>query len=67
MSFGVKGILVESESVVEVLSWNAYQKMRLKEHALSKASSLCAFANHSIEVREPVAEGQSLQKAEFVS
>ncbi|KAK5802088.1 hypothetical protein PVK06_029670 [Gossypium arboreum] len=54
--FEVKRILVDSGSVVDVLSWGAYQKMGLKEQALSKASTfwkqssqgegLYHFANH---------------------
>ncbi|KAH1072011.1 hypothetical protein J1N35_024339 [Gossypium stocksii] len=44
--FKVKMILVDSGSVVEVLTWDMYQKMGLKEQALKKVSSLYDFANH---------------------
>lgn len=49
--FEVKRILVNNKSVVEVLSWEAYQKMGLKEQALSKAGLLYSFANHPAEVK----------------
>lgn len=51
MGFKVKRILVDNGSMVEVLSWDAYQKMGLKEQALSKASLLYGFMNHPVEVR----------------
>ncbi|KAA3484423.1 Retrovirus-related Pol polyprotein from transposon 17.6 [Gossypium australe] len=38
--FKVKRILVDSGSAVEVLSWQVYQNMGLKEQALSEASPL---------------------------
>ncbi|KAH1129317.1 hypothetical protein J1N35_000695 [Gossypium stocksii] len=47
----VKKILVDSGSIVEVLSWEAYRKMGLKEHPLSKASKLYGFMNNPIEVK----------------
>ncbi|KAH1039611.1 hypothetical protein J1N35_041354 [Gossypium stocksii] len=49
-SFDVKRILVESGSTVEVLSWDVYRKIGLKEQALSKASQLYSFETHPIEV-----------------
>ncbi|KAH1108474.1 hypothetical protein J1N35_012242 [Gossypium stocksii] len=49
--FKVKRILIDSGSAVEVLSWDAYQKMRLKEKMLSKANPLYNFVNHLIEVK----------------
>ncbi|KAH1121439.1 hypothetical protein J1N35_004599, partial [Gossypium stocksii] len=49
--FEVKRILIDSGSVIEVLFWEVYQKMGLKEQALSKASLLYGFANHPIEVK----------------
>ncbi|KAH1032332.1 hypothetical protein J1N35_044506 [Gossypium stocksii] len=47
--FEVKRIHVNNGNVVEVLSWNTYRKMGLKEQALSKASPLYGFTNHLIE------------------
>ncbi|KAH1046721.1 hypothetical protein J1N35_037505 [Gossypium stocksii] len=45
--FKVKRILVDSGS----LSWEAYQKIGLKEQVLSKAGPLYRFANHLVEVK----------------
>lgn len=50
-NFEVKRILVYSGSAVEVLSWDAYQKMGLKEQTLSKGSPLYGFANHPAKVK----------------
>ncbi|KAK5825472.1 hypothetical protein PVK06_020309 [Gossypium arboreum] len=50
-SFKVKRIFVDSGKAVEVSSWNAYRKIRLKEQALSKASPFYGFANHPNEVK----------------
>ncbi|KAH1122017.1 hypothetical protein J1N35_005177 [Gossypium stocksii] len=49
--FEVKRILADSGSAVEVLSWDAYQKMGLKEQMLSKASLLYGFMNYPVEVK----------------
>ncbi|KAA3484523.1 RNA-directed DNA polymerase-like protein [Gossypium australe] len=49
--FEVKIILIDSGSVMEVLTLDAYQKTGLKEHALKKASPLYGFANHPVEVK----------------
>ncbi|KAK5836784.1 hypothetical protein PVK06_012585 [Gossypium arboreum] len=46
VGFEVKRILVDNGSAVEVLSWEVFQKMALKEHALSRASPLYDFMNH---------------------
>ncbi|KAH1082170.1 hypothetical protein J1N35_021931 [Gossypium stocksii] len=43
--FEVKRILVDSGSAVEVLTWEVYQKLGLKEQVLKKASLLYNFAN----------------------
>ncbi|KAA3465916.1 Transposon Ty3-G Gag-Pol polyprotein [Gossypium australe] len=51
VGFEVKRILVDSGSTVEVLTWEAYQKMRLKEKTLKRASPLYDFTNHPIEVK----------------
>ncbi|KAH1130379.1 hypothetical protein J1N35_001757 [Gossypium stocksii] len=50
-NFEVKRILVDSGSAVKVLSWEAYQKMGLKEQALSRVGPLYSFANHLVEVK----------------
>lgn len=49
--FEVKKILMDSGRTVEVLSWEAYKKIGLKEQALSRANPLYDFANHPIEVK----------------
>lgn len=64
--FEVKRILVDSRSAVEILVWEAYQKMGLKEQTLSNADLLYGFANHPIEVKGsitlPVTLGDSEHK-----
>lgn len=51
VGFEVKRIFVNSGSVVEVLTWEAYQKMWLEEQALKKENPLYDFANHLVEVK----------------
>ncbi|KAK5786138.1 hypothetical protein PVK06_040767 [Gossypium arboreum] len=51
-SFKVKRFLIDSGSKVEVLSWETYRKMRLKEEALSEASPLYDFMNYLVEVKD---------------
>ncbi|KAK5836476.1 hypothetical protein PVK06_012267 [Gossypium arboreum] len=47
----VKRILVNSGSIVEVLSWEAYKEMSLKRQSLLAASPLYGFVNYPVEVR----------------
>ncbi|KAK5812857.1 hypothetical protein PVK06_028300 [Gossypium arboreum] len=49
--FKVTRILVDSGSVVDVLIWDVYQKIRSKEQALRMANPLYSFANHPVEVK----------------
>ncbi|KAH1122323.1 hypothetical protein J1N35_005483 [Gossypium stocksii] len=49
--YKVKRILVDNGSVVEVLTWEAYQNMGLKGYVLSKDGSLYGFVNHSVQVK----------------
>ncbi|KAK5774952.1 hypothetical protein PVK06_042816 [Gossypium arboreum] len=59
--FKVKRILIYSGSIVEVLTWDAYLKIGLKEQDLRRMSLLYGFANHLVEVKRyitlPVALG----------
>lgn len=47
----VKRIILDSGSSVEVLTWEAYQKIGLKEQALKRASLFYGFANRSVKVK----------------
>lgn len=64
VGFGVKRILVDSENEVKVLSWEAYQKMGLKEQVLSKASPLYDFVNHPVEVKGSISLPNALGDGE---
>ncbi|KAK5839861.1 hypothetical protein PVK06_008706 [Gossypium arboreum] len=63
--FEVKIILVDSGSVMEVLTLNAYKKMGLKEYALKKVSPFIWLCKPSSQVKqnwEQEPEGQSSQQ-----
>lgn len=51
VNFKVRRILVDSGNAVEVLTYEAFQKIGLKKNALKKASPLYNFANHPVEVK----------------
>lgn len=48
--FQVKRILIDTDSVVEVLSWQAFKHMGLKDSTLKQSSSIYGFRNQLVEV-----------------
>ncbi|KAH1092395.1 hypothetical protein J1N35_019652 [Gossypium stocksii] len=67
VGFEVKRILVDSGSVVDVLSWEAYQKMGLKEQALSKASLLYGFRNSPVKAKGSITLPITLGDGEYTT
>ena len=72
--FLVERILVDSGNAVDVLHWDAFQKLGYKESTLRKTSPIYGFSNQPIQVKSAIVlmvilgDGQNTvkEKAEFV-